>query len=76
MTHIEIIKTVMAQSGVTQTDLVDRLGLSSQARVSERINRKNCTVKGLAALLEGLDCELLVRAKDGEEYQIKVDDYV
>lgn len=76
MTHIEIIKTVMAQSGVTQKDLTDRLGLASQARVSERINRKNCTVKGLVALLEGLECELIVRAPDGREYVIKADDYV
>lgn len=76
MTHTEIIKDIMYQARVTQAELADRLGLSSQSRASDRINRKNCTVAGLAALLEGLECELIVRAKDGSEYIIGADDYV
>lgn len=75
-THTEVIKDIMYQDRVTQAELADRLGLSSQSRASDRINRKNCTVAGLAGLLEGLECELVVRHKDGREYVIKADDYV
>lgn len=74
-THTEIIKDIMYERRITQAALADRLGLSSQSRASDRVNRKNCTVKGLAALLEGLECELVVKAQDGTEYVIRADDY-
>ena len=74
-THTEIIKAEMKLQKVTLAKLADELGLSNASRASDRVNRKNCTVKGLAGLLEGLDCELVVRHKDGREYVIKADDY-
>lgn len=75
-THTEILKAEMKQQKVTLAALADRLGLSGTGRASDRVNRKNCTVKGLAGFLEGLDCELVVKAPDGREYVIKADDYV
>ena len=75
-THTEILKAEMKEQKVTLVMLAERLGLSGTGRASDRVNRKNCTVKGLAGLLEGLDCELIVRTKDGREYVINADDYV
>lgn len=75
MTHTDIIKSIMYYRRMTQTELAERAGLSGQGRVSDRLNRKNCTVKGLAELLKGLNCELIIREEDGLEYVIKADDY-
>lgn len=74
-THTKIIKMEMLLRDMTLAQLADRLNLSNASRASDRVNRKNCTVKGLAELLAGLDCELIVRAKDGTEYVISADDY-
>lgn len=74
-THTKIIKMEMLLRDMTLAQLAERLNLSNAGRASDRVNRKNCTVKGLAELLEGIDCELIVRAKDGTEYVIRADDY-
>lgn len=74
-THTKIIKMEMLLRDMTLAQLANKLGLSNASRASDRVNRKNCTVKGLAELVEGVDCELLIRAKDGTEYVIKAEDY-
>lgn len=59
----DIIKKAMKDTRVTQEQLRDRLGLTSQSVVSMRINSDNHTVSTLVDILDELGYELVIQPK-------------
>ena len=78
MNHTRVMKSVLLENEVKQSDLVKQLGLSS-AVISSRINHENISVKAFLEMLDVLGYELVVRKLNDEykrgEYPIRLADY-
>lgn len=60
-----VLKCIIAQRGMTKTEVAERMG-TKLGNVSDRLNKKQgMTVRTLLRFLEALDCELVIRG-DGE----------
>ena len=60
-----ILKTIIAQRGMTKTEVAERMG-TKLGNVSDRLNKKQgMTVRTLLRFLEVLGCDLIIRG-DGE----------
>lgn len=57
------IKTKITERGINQTKLAELAGFKSQSNISMLLKSKNITVNNLMALLDALDCELIMRDK-------------
>lgn len=66
----DIVKSIMAEKGLTQGELTKILGVKSQSGVSQALNRDMRT-STLVRFLSILDCELVIRHGDKE---FKVDE--
>ena len=59
----DIIKQAMKATRVTQEQLRDRLGITSQSVISMRINSENPTVGTLVEILDEIGYELVIQPK-------------
>lgn len=62
----EIVREIMADEGVTQKVLAERLGYSTVSSVTGRLNTKKLSVDRMVAMLGAMGYEVIVR-KAGEE---------
>ena len=71
MTHTDVIKKAMIDTGTRQVDIVERTGIKRQSVLSERINQKNISVKALTEVLEAMGYELVAQPipQDGRRYE-------
>lgn len=63
----EIIKEVLSYKGMTQLELANRIGLGSQSSIGTRLAHTD-SVDKFIELVNGMDCELVIRSKDGKEW--------
>lgn len=63
----EIVREIMADEGVTQKVLAERLGYSTVSSVTGRLNTKKLSVDRMVAMLGAMGYEVIVRkAGEGE----------
>ena len=63
----EIVKNIMSNKNITQSELTKMLNFKAQSAVSGVLNR-DMKVSTLVKFLSALDCELVIRNKtDGNE---------
>ena len=75
MNEKEIIKTAMAADGITQKELAEALGWSSQQSVGNMLSRKNSMrLDNFVKMLNEMGYEVLVRKKLGvtEEWKVEL----
>ena len=63
MTITTLIRSKIAERATNQTELAERAGFKSQSNISMMLKTGNMRVNNLFALLDALDCELVVRDK-------------
>ena len=74
MNEKEIIKTAMAADGITQKELAEALGWSSQQSVGNMLTRKNSMrLDNFVKMLNEMGYEVVVRKKLGVSDEWKVD---
>lgn len=74
MNEKEIIKTAMAADGITQKELAEALGWSSQQSVGNMLTRKNSMrLDNFVKMLNEMGYEVVVRKRLGESEEWKVD---
>ena len=74
MNEKEIIKTAMAADGITQKELADALGWSSQQSVGNMLTRKNSMrLDNFVKMLNEMGYEVVVRKKLGVSDEWKVE---
>lgn len=77
MTDKEVIKRLIASSGMTQDEVAKKAGLKGQGSLSAKLNRNkgSMRVDSFVALLDILGCELVARKKKNvlEEYLVDME---
>ena len=74
MNEKEIIKTAMATDGITQKELAEALGWSSQQSVGNMLTRKNSMrLDNFVKMLNEMGYDVVVRKKLGVSEEWKVD---
>lgn len=74
MNEKEIIKTAMAADGITQKELAEALGWSSQQSVGNMLTRKNgMRLDNFVKMLNEMGYEVVVRKKLGVSDEWKVE---
>ena len=63
MTIKALIRSKIAEKSTNQTELAEKAGFKSQSNISMMLKKGNMRVNNLFALLDALDCELVVRDK-------------
>lgn len=63
MTIATLIRSKIVERATNQTELAERAGFKSQSNISMMLKTGNMRVNNLFALLDALDCELVVRDK-------------
>ena len=73
MNEIEIVKHIMKKNRVSGAVLADDLGYSTPSAVNNRLQSRTMTVEKLLELLDGLNCELVIREtrNDKESFVVK-----
>ncbi len=67
MNEITIVKQLMKAKGVSGKVLADKLGYTTPSGVTNRLQSRTMLVEVLVELLNGLDCELIIRNKVGDK---------
>ena len=63
-----VVKRIMIEEDITQTELAKRVGLSRQ-RISDFLGRKNATFNTVKAIMNALDRDIVIRKKDGSDLE-------
>lgn len=75
MTATEIVKELMSIRKWSQSKLAEETGFKRQSNITGILNRgSSMRVDNLQKMVEAMDCELIVRAKDGSEREWKVNE--
>lgn len=73
MNEIEIVKHIMKKNRVSGAILAKDLGYNTPSAVNNRLQSKTMTVEKLLELLDGLNCELVIRETRGDKESFMVD---
>ncbi len=79
MNEIEIVKHIMRKTRVSGQELAKSLGKKNEdgkgqaSYVNNRLQSKTMTVEKLLELLDGLNCELVIRETRGDKESFVVD---
>lgn len=79
MNSKQIVSALIKQKGFTAQALAEKLGYKTASGVTERIRGKHeMRVDTLIALLDAMDCELVIRSKlkDKTEYPVTLTEEV
>ena len=73
MNEIEIVKHIMKKNRVSGAVLADDLGYNTPSAVNNRLQSRTMTVEKLLELLDGLNCELVIREtrNDKDSFVVK-----
>ena len=63
MTVSTFIRTKIIERNISQKQLADRSGFKNQSNISTILKVNNMHINNLFALLDALDCELIIRDK-------------
>lgn len=63
----DMIKEILYYKDMTQLDLANAIGLGSQSAVATRLAHTD-SVDKFVELVKGMDCDLIIRSKDGKEW--------
>lgn len=69
----DVIRTVMDECGITQQELADLMGYSTQSAVSQIKNRKRCSLEKVVAALNKMGCTLIVKRNDVALFEVVTD---
>lgn len=69
----DVIRTVMDEHGITQQELADLMGYSTQSAVSQITNRKRCSLEKVVAALNKMGCTLIVKRNDVALFEVVTD---
>ena len=61
----DMVRSVMAEEGVTQAELAKRMGYRSQSGLSERLGSRGVSVDKVVSMFEKMGYEIIVRKADG-----------
>lgn len=64
----KIIKQILIEKGLRNSDLAELLGIQPQA-VRNKLYRNSYTLKEFAKIMELLDCEIIIQTKDGKVFK-------
>lgn len=73
----EVIKTIISLRGYSQRTLAQKMGYKTQSCVGSLLRKQNTSmrVQSMVAMLDAMDCELIVRDPYGKhEWKITLDD--
>lgn len=62
----DIIRDVMKESGINQTQLAGKLGYSSPSAIASRLSGTNISIERFVVYLKEMGYEVIVRKKDVE----------
>lgn len=69
----EVIRTVMADSGTTQTELAEKLGYEGQSAVSQITNRKRSSLDKVVAALNAMGYSVVVKRGREELFEVRTE---
>ena len=80
MKHTEALKLILKRSGLTQSDIAERLGVRSRTTVSMRMKRETVRLYNIVELLDAMGYEMVAMPKNcpplpEDAYAIRREDY-
>lgn len=69
----DVIRTVMKENGIKQTELMEKLGYSTQSAISELINRKRASLEKVIAALNKMGYSVVVKRHGVDVFEIVTD---
>lgn len=80
MNHTEALKRILKQTGLTQSDVAERLGLRSRTTVSMRMNRQTARLYNVLEVLDAMGYEMVAMPKNcpplpEDAYALSKEDY-
>ena len=81
MNHTEALKLILKRTGLTQTDVAERLGLRSRTTVSMRMNRQTARLYNVLEILDAMGYEMVAMPKNApplpeDAYALSKEDYL
>ena len=80
MNHTEALKSILKRTGLTQSDIAERLGVRSRTTVSMRMSRETVRLYNIVELLDAMGYEMVAMPKNcpplpEDAYAIRREDY-
>lgn len=69
----DVIKAVVADSGMTQAELADRMGYEDQSAVSQIMNRKRSSLDKVVAALNVMGYSVVVKRGQEELFEVRTE---
>lgn len=69
----DVIKAVVADSGMTQAELADRMGYEDQSAVSQIMNRKRSSLDKVVAALNVMGYSVVVKRGQEEMFEVRTE---